>query len=276
MKKISVIAGMIIAAAMVIVTPATVKAAGMPCTEDTIKQFQATLQAAQQELAVVQQAKAQADANVTALKAQGATGLELLVATDAATNAANVVSAYQHKVNCAQQNLNAIISRGNTEQYYLDYEAAVKARANLDSIKVQLDGQNQVTSAALTQLKNLQAELAKQQANAASNPGLAGNVATVQAQVNAAQATYEAQKAKSDALAASYAQTAAAGGWATDADSAQYNAFVKNYALSNMNTYTWLHDCKDGETREHSFGYWDYNKNGGYGQPNEWAIRWFE
>ena len=286
MKKLSFITGILLAAAMVVIAPATVKAAGMPCTEDTIKQFQANLQVAQQELAVAQQAKVQADANVTTLKAQGVTGLQLLQATDAATNAANIVSAYQHKVNCAQQNLDAIISRGNTEQYVLDYEAKVKARCNLDSIKVQLDGANQVTSAALTQLKNIQGELLKAQNNAAGNPALAANVVAMQSAVASAEANYAQAKAKSDALAAQYAQTAGTTNWATDADNAAYVDFVNNYAKSLQVPWTVLNSKGEEETY---MVYKDWNsnsKNGdvyrwhptvwSFGQPNEWAVRWFE
>ena len=290
MKKISVLTGMLLAAAMVVVAPASAKAAGMPCTEATIKEFQANLAVAQQELAQVQAAKVQADANVTALRAQGVTGLELLQATDAATNAANVVSAYQHKVSCAQQSLDAIISRGNTEQYVLDYEAKVKDRTKLDAIQVQLDGANQVTSAALTQLKNLQSELVKAQVNAASNPALAGNVTAIQAQVNAAEVAYNQAKANSDALALQYAQAKATLNFATNEDNAAFDAFVRGYATSLRQEYVYTSKNNKGEDIEKSKLYYpNRNKNSNiweseyYGQgvinwaqPNEWAVRWFE
>lgn len=281
MKKISVLTGMLLAAAMVVVAPTSAKAAGMPCTEATIKEFQANLAVAQQELAQVQAAKVQADANVTALRAQGVTGLELLQATDAATNAANVVSAYQNKVICAQQNLDAIISRGNTEQYVLDYEAKVKDRTKLDAIQVQLDGANQVTSAALTQLKNLQGEFAKAQANAASNPALAGNVITIQSQVNAAEAAYNQAKACSDTLAIQYAQAKGTLNFATNEDNAAYVEFVKNYAtdLKVPHTYTTNVNGKDVETTVYYFDGYNRNSTWVWGEgwkPNEWAVRWFE
>ncbi|MCI6331940.1 MAG: hypothetical protein MR780_07730, partial [Lachnospiraceae bacterium] len=226
MKKLSAFAGIVLAAAMVVLTPATVKADGLPCTEDTIKQFSANLEAAKQELSVAIAQKAQADANVAALKAQGVSGLELLIATDAATNAANIVSAYQHKVNGAQASLDSIVSRGKTEQYVLDYEAKVKERCKLDSIKVQLDGANEITSAALTQLKNVQAELVKAQVNAAANPSLAGNVPAFQSAVATAEASYLKAKANSDALAMQYANALNTLNFATDADNAAYVDFV--------------------------------------------------
>lgn len=293
MKKLSVLAGMILAAAVIVATPATVKAQGMPCTEDTLKQFEVNLAAAKQELAVAQAAKAQADANVAALKAQGVTGLELLIATDAATNAGNIVSAYQHKVNGAQASVDSIISRGATEQYYLDMEAKWKNRASLDAIKVQLEGQNQITSAALTQLKTLQGELAKQQSNLAGNPSFAASVAAVQSAVNSAEANYLAAKAKSDALAAQYAQAAGTLNFATDADNEAYKAFVMNYATSLQKDFIYASKDDNGDDVDKVIKYYDsYNRNstpykeesshrinGSHdipGQPNEWAIRWFE
>lgn len=275
-KSIGIFSGLLLAAAVVLAVPATVKAQGMPCTEATLKQFQANKAVADQELAQAEALKAQADANVVALKAQGVTGLQLLQATDAATNAANIVAAYKGKVANAQAAIDNIASRGGTEQYYLDMETKWKNRANLDSIKVQLDGQNQITAGALNQLKLLQGELLKQQANAAANPAFAGSVATIQAQVNAAQATYDAAKAKSDALAAQYAQTAAVANWATDADNAQYDAFVRGYAESVKKEFEYVIKDKDGTKYDRVETYWLLNRNGGWGRPNEYAIRWFE
>ena len=284
MKKLSTFAGIILAAAMVILTPATVKADGLPCTEDTIKQFSANLLAAKQELEVAKAQKAQADANVAALKASGVSGLELLIATDAATNAANIVSAYEHKVNGAQASLDAIVSRGKTEQYVLDYEAKVKERCKLDSIKVQLDGANEITSAALTQLKNVQAELLKAQVNAAANPSLAGNISAFQSAVATAEAAYLQAKANSDALAMQYANALNTLNFATDADNAAYVDFVDNYGTS-LRVET-VHTFSDGTT-ETWRKYPDYNANNSgpmeiangvwsYGKPNEWAVRWWE
>ena len=281
-KGLSILAGTVLAAAMMIVAPATVKAEGMPCTEATLQQFQANLAVAKQELAQAQAAKAQADANVVALRAQGVEGLQLLQATDAATNAANIVNAYQYKVTLAEQSVGNIASRGATEQYYLDMEAKWKNRANLDSIKTQLEGQNQITSAALEQLRMLQGELAKQQNNAASNPALAANVTAMQAQVAAAEAAYNAAQAKSNELAAQYAQIAGVPNWATDADNAAYDAFVRNYATSLKKPYTYTTKNEKGEDVEKTVHYYDgYNQNStlvlyeGF-KPNEWAIRWFE
>ena len=284
MKKLSAFAGIVLAAAMVVLTPATVKADGLPCTEDTIKQFSANLEAAKQELSVAIAQKAQADANVAALKAQGVSGLELLIATDAATNAANIVSAYQHKVNGAQASLDSIVSRGKTEQYVLDYEAKVKERCKLDSIKVQLDGANEITSAALTQLKNVQAELVKAQVNAAANPSLAGNVPAFQSAVATAEAAYLKAKANSDALATQYANALNTLNFATDADNAAYVDFVSDYATS-LRVET-VHTFADGSTETWRW-YPNYNANNSgpmqlaygvwsYGQPNEWAVRWWE
>ena len=284
MKKLSTFAGIVLAAAMVVFTPATVKADGLPCTEDTIKQFSANLEAAKQELSVAIAQKAQADANVAALKAQGVSGLELLIATDAATNAANIVSAYQHKINGAQASLDSIVSRGKTEQYVLDYEAKVKERCKLDSIKVQLDGANEITSAALTQLKNVQAELVKAQVNAAANPSLAGNVPAFQSAVATAEASYLKAKANSDALAMQYANALNTLNFATDADNAAYVDFVENYATSlrvetvhvhaDGTTETWRkypgYNANNSGPMEIAYGVWSN------GKPNEWAVRWWE
>lgn len=284
MKKLSAFAGIVLAAAMVVLTPATVKADGLPCTEDTIKQFSANLEAAKQELSVAIAQKAQADANVAALKAQGVSGLELLIATDAATNAANIVSAYQHKVNGAQASLDSIVSRGKTEQYVLDYEAKVKERCKLDSIKVQLDGANEITSAALTQLENVQAELVKAQVNAAANPSLAGNVPAFQSAVATAEASYLKAKANSDALAMQYANALNTLNFATDADNAAYVDFVENYATSlrvetvhvhaDGTTETWRkypgYNANNSGPMEIAYGVWSH------GKPNEWAVRWWE
>lgn len=252
-KLISVMLGAIIAAAVVVAIPASVKAQGMPCTEATLKQFQDNLAAAKQELAVAEATKAQADANVVALRAQGATGLELLVATDAATNAANIVAAYKGKVANCEASVNNIASRGATEQYYLDMEDKWKERAKIDSIGVQLEGAKQITSAALTQYKNMQAELLKQQNNAATNPAYAASLAVIQQQTQAAEAIYLARKAESDALAAQYAQLLNTLNFATDADNAAYDAFVRAYG-ANMRDPKAIGDVR----------------------PNEWSIRWFE
>ena len=247
MKKfISITLGMVAAAAIVAFTPATVKAEGMPCTEATLKQFEANLTQAQAELAQVQALKAQADAKVAQLKASGVTGLELQQATDAAFNAANVVSMYQYKVINAQASVKAITGRGSVEQYYLNMEEKFKGRCAIDSTKTQLDGANQLTAASLEQLNNLKTALVNQTANAAANPALAANVTAMQAQVAAAEADYAAKKAKSDALAAQYQQQLSTLNWATNADSDAYAKFVKDYGK-------------------------EFNP-----QPNEWAIRWFE
>ena len=177
MKKIfGLMIGTALAAALVTATPKDVNAAGMPCTETTIAQAQALKAQADQELAVAVAAKAQADANVVALQAAGVTGLELLQATDAATNAANVVAAYQGKVQNAQTFIDNIVSRGNTEQYYLDMETKWANRCSLDDVQNKLNGANSITSAAFSKVQVLQGELAKAIANAAANPGLAANV----------------------------------------------------------------------------------------------------
>lgn len=271
-KLIGIACGLLASAAVVAVTPTSANAAGMPCTEATITQFQNNLAAAKAELAQVEALKAQADANVAALKAQGVTGLQLLQATDAATNAANVVASYKFKVQNAQTSLDNIVGRGNVEQYYLNMEAKWKDRAQLDSVKTKLDGANQITSAALTQLNNVKGLLACATADAASNPALAGNVATLQAQVTAAEQNYAAKKAESDALAAQYANLLGTLNYATDADNAAYIAFVNNYGTNMAKQYT----VTDKDGKEVTlFTYYNTNPYD-LNKPNEWAIRWFE
>ena len=246
--------GMLAAAAVVAITPATVKAQGMPCTEATLKDAQANLEVAQKELAQAIALKQQADANVETLKAQGAKGLELQIATDAAFNAGNVVSMYAHKVNGAQATVDSVVRRGAVEQYYLDMEAKWKDRGKLDAIKTQLEGANQVTAAAAEQLKVLNEALVQQKGNAAANPALAGNAAAMEAQVAAAQANYAAKKAASDELAAQYAQLKASLNWATNEENDAYGKFINAY----------------GEEQ----GEWDGRNN--VARTNEWSVRWFE
>lgn len=267
MKKIIGFAlGMLAAVAVIVAAPASVKADYLPCTQDTINQFKANKAVAEQELAQVQAVKAQADAKVAALKAQGVTGLELLQATDAATNAANMVKDYMGKVQYCQASIDNIIGRGQIENYYLNMEAKWKDRAVIDNIETQLTGARQVESAALEQLNVLKATLAGQQVQAASNPAFAANVATLQAQVAQAEANYAAKKAAADALAAQYAQQKASLNWATNADNAAYNQFVTDF-INGTKVEATLIGC-DG--KEYKVSYWDPTK------PTEWAIRWFE
>lgn len=273
MKKIfGLMIGTALAAALVTAAPKAVSAAGMPCTETTIAQAQALKAQADQELACAVAAKAQADANVAALKAAGVTGLELLQATDAATNAANVVAAYQGKVANAQTFVNNIVSRGNTEQYYLDMETKWKNRCALDDVQNQLNGANNITSAAFSKVQLLQGELAKAVANAAANPGLAGNVDIIKAQLAAAEAEYAQAKANSDALAAQYATKLATPNYATDADNAAYYKFVDDYARKLAQDFVLEYD-KDGKP---SWTITLYMNNYEINKPGEWAIRWFE
>lgn len=275
MKKfISMTLGMLAAAAVIAVTPATVKAQGMPCTEATLKEFQANKIKAEQELAQVEAVKAQADANVVALKAQGVTGLALLQATDAATNAANMVQAYKGKVANCQASIDAIVGRGAVEQYYLDMEAKWKDRAVIDGIETQLKGAQQIAGAALTQLNSLKSALAGQQANAASNPSLAANVTALQAQVAAAEADYANKKATVDALAAQYAQQKATLNWATNADNAAYGKFVEDYG-TNLATQYKLYN-EETQEWEPIFTYYSNVPKYDVRKPNEWSIRWFE
>lgn len=264
--------GMLAAAAVVTIAPATVKAAELPCTQATIQQFQNNLAVAQAELAQVEAVKAQADANVAALKAQGVTGLQMLQATDAATNAANMVAAYKGKVANCQASLANIIGRGQVEDYYLGMEAKWKNRAQLDALKLQLDGANQITSAALTQLNNLKSLYACAVVDSANSPALAGNVASLQGQVAAAEANYASKKAASDALAAQYATMLNTLNFATDADNAAYKQFVTAYGTNMAQEYKLL----DADGKEYTvFTY--YNNNPYVLQkPNEWSIRWFE
>lgn len=273
MKKIfGLMIGTALAAALVTATPKDVNAAGMPCTETTIAQAQALKAQADQELAVAVAAKAQADANVVALQAAGVTGLELLQATDAATNAANVVAAYQGKVQNAQTFIDNIVSRGNTEQYYLDMETKWANRCSLDDVQNKLNGANSITSAAFSKVQVLQGELAKAIANAAANPGLAANVDLVQAQLTAAEAEYAAAKANSDALAAQYAGKLATPNYATDADNAAYIKFVNDYASNLAKEFVLETDCEGNVTKSITL----YMNNYELSKPDEWAIRWFE
>ena len=205
-KLIGMTLGVLAAAAFIIATPATVKAQGMPCTELTLKEFQANKDAAVKELAQAQAVKAQADAKVAQLRAQGVTGLELQQATDAAFNAANLVNAYQYKVNNCQISIDAISGRGAVEQYYLDMEEKWKGRCAIDNTKGQLDGALQMTAAAAEQVNTLRTALVNQTANAAINPGFLSNVEMIKAQLAAAEADYAAKKATSDALAVQYEQ----------------------------------------------------------------------
>lgn len=285
MKKLfSIMLGTACAATLVVACPKTADAAGMPCTEATIAQAQALKAQADQELANVVAAKAQADANVAALKAAGVTGLELLQATDAATNAANVVAAYQGKVANAQAYIDNIVSRGNTEQYYLDMETKWKNRASLDSVQTQLTGANSLTAGALQKVQVLQGELAKAVANAAANPALAGNVDVIKAQLAAAEAEYASAKANSDALAAQYSQKASVNNYATDADNAAYAKFVQDYAKSLGKEAILEYDCEGKPTWKITYYntveyFWcDGSKHIAYdtSKPGEWSIRWFE
>lgn len=274
--------GVLLAACVVALVPATVKAEGMPCTEATLKGFLEYQATCQQELAAAQAAKAAADANVTALKAQGVTGLELQQATDAAFNAGNVVAMYNNKLNGANANVNFAVGRGKVEQQYLDMEAKWKDRAVIDGTKTQYDAANQLAAGALEQLNVLKTALVNQQANAASNPALASNVSAMEAQVKAAEANYLELKAKADALLAQYEQQKATLNWATNADNAAYADFVNNYgkALGQQITIKDKDDnviCSYKKYGEETIK-WD-NKE--YTVPvvkgtNEWSIRWFE
>ena len=273
-KLISMTLGVLAAAAVIVASPVDVKAQGMPCTEATLKEFQANKAKAEQELAQVEAVKAQADANVAALKAQGATGLALLQATDAATNAANMVQAYKGKVANCQASIDAIVGRGAVEQYYLDMEAKWKDRMVIDGIETQLKGAQQIAGAALTQLNSLKGALASQQVNAASNPALAANVTALQAQVAAAEADYATKKATADALAAQYAQQKASLNWATNADNDAYGKFVEAYGTNLATQYKLFNP----ETKEAEPIFTYYSNVPGYDlkKPNEWSIRWFE
>lgn len=273
-KLISITLGVLAAAAVIVASPVDVKAQGMPCTEATLKEFQANKAKAEQELAQVEAVKAQADANVAALKAQGATGLALLQATDAATNAANMVQAYKGKVANCQASIDAIVGRGAVEQYYLDMEAKWKDRMVIDGIETQLKGAQQIAGAALTQLNSLKGALASQQVNAASNPALAANVTALQAQVVAAEADYATKKAAADALAAQYAQQKASLNWATNADNAAYGKFVEAYG-TNLATQYKLYNPETKEA-EPAFTYYSNVPEYDLRKPNEWSIRWFE
>lgn len=230
MKKITRIAlGMIAALAVAMLAPQVVKAEGMPCTEATLKGFLEYQATCEQELATVKQAKAQADADVAALKAAGVSGLELQIATDKAFNAGNLVQMYEHKLNGAKANVAFGTGRGKVSQYHLDMEAKWAGRMEVDGTQTKLDAANQLTAAAKEQLNILQTALVNQKANAAANPALAANVTAMEAQVAQAEATYAQRKAESDALAAQVAQEKATLNWATNADNDQYAAFVKNY-----------------------------------------------
>ena len=273
-KLISMTLGVLAAAAVIVASPVDVKAQGMPCTEATLKEFQANKAKAEQELAQVEAVKAQADANVAALKAQGATGLALLQATDAATNAANMVQAYKGKVANCQASIDAIVGRGAVEQYYLDMEAKWKDRMVIDGIETQLKGAQQIAGAALTQLNSLKGALASQQVNAASNPALAVNVTALQAQVAAAEADYATKKATADALAAQYAQQKASLNWATNADNDAYGKFVEAYG-TNIATQYKLYN-QDTKEWEPIFTYYSNVPEYDLRKPNEWSIRWFE
>ena len=271
MKKIfGLMLGTALAAALVTAAPKAISAAGMPCTETTIAQAQALKVQADQELAAAVAAKAQADANVVALKAAGVTGLELLQATDAATNAANVVAAYQGKVANAQAFIDNIVSRGNTEQYYLDMETKWANRCAIDDVQNQLNGANSVTAGAFSKVQVLQGELAKAVANAAANPALAANVDLIQTQLTAAEAEYAAAKANSDALAAQLSGKLAVPNYATDADNAAYKKFVEDYATSLEKE--WVLETDDEGKPTWVIKYYPFS----WVKPNEWAVRWFE
>lgn len=275
MKKfISMTLGILATAAVIAVSPVDVKAQGMPCTEATLKEFQANKAIAEKELAQVEAVKAQADANVAALKAQGVTGLALLQATDAATNAANMVQAYKGKVANCQTSIDAITGRGAVEQYYLDMEAKWKDRAVIDGIETKLKGAQQIEGAALTQLNSLKNALAGQQVAAAANPALAANVTALQAQVTAAEADYAAKKAAADALAAQYAQQKATLNWATNEENAAYGKFVADYGTNLATQYKVWNGEK--EVEEVAFTYYSNVPPYDLKKPNEWSIRWFE
>jgi len=269
-KLLGLTLGVMAAAAVIISAPSVVKAEGMPCTELTLKEFQANKDAALKELAQVQAQKAAADAKVEQLKAQGVTGLELQQATDAAFNAANLVTAYQYKVNNCQIAINNISGRGSVEQYYLDMEEKWKGRCAIDNTKGQLDGALQITAAAMERVNTLKTALVNQQANAAVNPGYAANVAQIQAELAAAEADYAAKKATSDALQAQYQQQMATLNWATNEDNAAWGAFVANWG-SGMKTDVKEYDKDGNEVVVYSY-YGDYHQTE---KPNEWSIRWF-
>lgn len=257
---------MVFAACVVTISSASVKADYLSCTQATIDQFKANKAAAEMELAQAEALKAAADAKVAQLKAANVTGLELLQATDAATNAANLVNDYKGKVQYCQNSINNIVGRGEIENYYLNMEAKWKDRAAIDAIETQLTGAKQVESAALENLNVLKATLAGQQSLAASNPVFAANVATLSAQVAQAEADYAAKKAAVAALTAQYAQAKGTLNWATDGDNAAYNKFVTDYINGTKLTATLL-DCNGNE---YKVSYWDPTK------PTEWSIRWFE
>lgn len=281
-KLISKTLVMLAAAAVVALIPATVKAEGMPCTEATLKGFLEYQTACEQELAKAQADKAACDANVAALKAQGVTGLDLQVATDAAFNAGNAVMMYQHKLNGAKANVEAITGRGKVEQYHLDMEGKWKERGLIDNTQTSYDSAKQLAAGALEQLNVLKTALVNQQANAIANPALAANAQAMEAQVAQAEANYQALKANADALYAQLEQQKATLNWATNSDNAQYADFVVNYGKGNgKNVYSY---DKDGnpilQYTKYGEGQMDWdNKVITYDvtkAPNEWSIRWFE
>lgn len=269
-KAIGIILSAFTAAAVVALTPVVVKAEGMPCTEATLKEFIANKEAADRELLAAQAAKAEADANVAMLKAQGVTGLELLIATDAATNADNVVKAYMGKVSNAQIAIDTIKGRGAVEQYYLDMEVKWKNRAAIDNLLTQIDGEKQLVGGLYTQLENLKSTTASLMSST-SDPQIK---AELDAKVLAAEADYANEKAKLDALQAECNTLLAQDNWATNEDNENYGKFVRDYINGPGQDYI-IHDY-DTNT-DINLGRYHYQEGNWYIQdyPTEWSIRWF-
>ena len=182
--------GVALGAAVMVMTP-DIAHAGYQCTYDSINEGKALKAQYEVELAQAKVNKAQADAAVTQLRAQGASQLELLVATDHATNCEHLVRAALDRVNNAQKYIENATNRLYWEDQYMNVMGLWKNQANLDLARQSRDGAKEAYNNAAAAVELTKNCIASQTLLSSANPQMMDMVN----QLNAVLAVQEAEAA---------------------------------------------------------------------------------
>lgn len=192
--------------AVAVVSPKTVKADPLPCTITYLEEAKAQKAAADAALEAAKADLAVKQAQYDAVKNTGSE-IEKLVASDALTNAQNVVAWHVSRVNDAQTFINNVMEKWQVEDAA---DNAVHALYDLNVVQANLLGANNaqdIANMAAARIKMVQQQIIGYQAALATSPSLQSQIDALNAQLPALIADYEAKQADANARRAAYYQS---------------------------------------------------------------------
>jgi len=228
-KLTMLLAAVLTVCTVITVAPTDVKAMA-PCSQDIINAANAQIAATTAQYQAAQQAEAAALANLNAVKAAGASQLEITVAANAYTTAQQVTHWNLDQVNNAKLYLKNITDRANIETAIEQSLDQLHNLTNMQASKQEADNAQALANATALRIAEVNKAIAGYQQAVLTTPSLQPQIDQLNAQLVVLQNQLAAQQAVASQKAAAYQNAVAADHYD------QYDVNVLNYYWARENS----------------------------------------